>query len=219
MFLEDPPFPARIAYGARGGPEFKTRVVQLASGFEQRNIDWERARGRWTIDTAMLTRQQMAELYAFFMAVRGRAVGFRFPWHRDNIATAAPSPVDGSYGVGGMMVDQPGVFQLFKRYPAGSGFYDHRIAKPRLGPPPIPPGATVSPIPAFQVFVNGAAAGADYNLTTNTIALGAGPNDAVTWQGAFDFACRFDTDHFAPAIEELNAEQWAGIEIVELKLP
>ena len=51
MFLEDPPFPARIAYGARGGPEFKTRVVTLASGFEQRNIDWERARGRWTIDT------------------------------------------------------------------------------------------------------------------------------------------------------------------------
>ena len=39
-FLETPRFPTALAYGARGGPKFKTNIVQLASGREQRNVVW-----------------------------------------------------------------------------------------------------------------------------------------------------------------------------------
>jgi len=42
-------FPPDIAYGAVGGPEYRTTVVVTASGREQRNSAWAQARGRWRL--------------------------------------------------------------------------------------------------------------------------------------------------------------------------
>ena len=38
-FLEEQ-FPPAIAYGASGGPKFKTTIVATANGFEFANVDW-----------------------------------------------------------------------------------------------------------------------------------------------------------------------------------
>ena len=40
-------FPPKIAYGASGGPMFNTSIVTTFGGFEQRNVNWQKARGRW----------------------------------------------------------------------------------------------------------------------------------------------------------------------------
>ena len=46
-FLETPRFPLRASYGAVGGPEFATDIVEVNSGQEQRNIRWDQARAKF----------------------------------------------------------------------------------------------------------------------------------------------------------------------------
>lgn len=76
--FHDVRFPDAIARGATGGPEYSTDIITVASGFEQRNINWQASRARYDIGTGIRTREQMAEVIAFFRARKGRAYGFRF---------------------------------------------------------------------------------------------------------------------------------------------
>lgn len=71
-------FPTDISAGATGGPGFHTTILTLASGFEQRNIDWSRSRATYDVTQAARTPAQMEALVAFFFARRGKAYGFRF---------------------------------------------------------------------------------------------------------------------------------------------
>ena len=76
--FHDVRFPDAVARGATGGPEFSTDIIAVASGFEQRNVNWSAARAKYDISTGIRTREQMAEVIAFFRARKGRAYGFRF---------------------------------------------------------------------------------------------------------------------------------------------
>ncbi len=73
MGFHDVRFPDAIARGATGGPEYSTDIISVASGFEQRNINWQASRARYDIGTGIRTREQMAEVIAFFRARKGRA--------------------------------------------------------------------------------------------------------------------------------------------------
>ena len=42
-------FPDNISRGARGGPERRTQVVELASGDEERNASWVNSRRRYAV--------------------------------------------------------------------------------------------------------------------------------------------------------------------------
>src|SRR5262245_55974480 len=83
-------FPPDIAYGAVGGPEYRTTVLVTASGREQRNSAWAQARGRWNVAHGLKSRAQVAALIAFFRARKGRAHGFRFKDWTDYQATGQP---------------------------------------------------------------------------------------------------------------------------------
>ena len=67
-----------IERAAVGGPSFKTSVLQLSSGFEKRNIDWQRARGIWDISYGVDTKTNLEAVVAAFYARQGRAHTFRF---------------------------------------------------------------------------------------------------------------------------------------------
>lgn len=71
-------FPETISYGSSGGPKFKTTIFTADSGYEQRNVDWRDVRCEYDVAHGIKSREQMDELFAFFMARRGRAYGFRF---------------------------------------------------------------------------------------------------------------------------------------------
>jgi len=71
MGFHDVRFPDAIARGATGGPEYSTDIIAVASGFEQRNINWQAARARYDIGTGIRTREQMAEVIAFELEIRG----------------------------------------------------------------------------------------------------------------------------------------------------
>lgn len=78
MAFDEVRFPTEIAYGSKGGPEFSTDVVVMASGAEQRNQNWTYARYRFYPLEDIKSPTQVAEILAFFNARRGRARGFRF---------------------------------------------------------------------------------------------------------------------------------------------
>jgi uncharacterized protein (TIGR02217 family) len=78
MSFHEVQFPPRISRGATGGPGFKTTIVVTGGGYEQRNIDWQNARGRWEVGHNIKSPGDFGEVLAFFFARRGRAHGFRF---------------------------------------------------------------------------------------------------------------------------------------------
>ena len=124
MSFHEVRFPDDIAYGATGGPEFATSVVATASGYEQRNINWSAARGRWDVASGLKKQTQLDTLIAFFRARKGRAYGFRFKDWTDFKATAQ------ALGSGNGTIK---TFQLIRTYSSG-GNTDVRTI---TGPPPI----------------------------------------------------------------------------------
>ena len=121
-------FPPDIAYGAVGGPEYRTTVVVTASGREQRNSAWAQARGRWNVASGLKSRAQLAALIAFLRARKGRSYGFSFKDWTDYQATGQP------LGTGNGATTS---FQLVKRYPSGSELR----AAPSPSPSPAPSGS------------------------------------------------------------------------------
>lgn len=71
-------FPELIDFGFTGGPSFFTTIVRMAGGNEQRNVNWEEARARYTSAHRLKTQTELDDLIAFFRARRGKAIGFRF---------------------------------------------------------------------------------------------------------------------------------------------
>lgn len=70
--------PARIAAGFRSGPEWNTRIIQLANGNEVRNKNWSYARRRYTANYGAFNATDRETLLGIYEAVGGRYNQFRF---------------------------------------------------------------------------------------------------------------------------------------------
>lgn len=127
-FLETPRFPDRISANMEGGPTWATRVVILKSGYEQRNIEWDAARMRFNIATAINSAADLAEVIAWMRALRGRAHGFRIKDPLDYSATTA----EGYVGTGGVGDGLP-TGQMIKFYEIGALSEARPITKPVAG--------------------------------------------------------------------------------------
>ena len=199
MAFHEVRFPDDIAYGATGGPEFATSVVATASGFEQRNINWSAARGRWDVASGLKKQTQLDTLIAFFRARKGRAHGFRFKDWTDYKATAQ------ALGTGNGTIT---TFQLIRTYSSGGSTDVRTITKPVAG--------------SVKVYLAGVlqASGWSVNTTTGVITFSAAPANgvAVFADYEFDVPVRFDTDRMAVTIEQVNLHQWSGIPIVEIRV-
>lgn len=199
MAFHEVQFPNDIAYGATGGPEFATSVVATASGYEQRNINWSSARGRWDVASGLKKKTQLDTLIAFFRARKGRAHGFRFKDWTDFKATAQ------ALGTGNGTIT---TFQLIRTYSSGGATDVRTITKPVAG--------------TVKVYLAGVlqASGWSVNVTTGVITFTTAPgnNVAVSADYEFDVPVRFDTDRMAVTIEQVNLHQWSGIPIVEIRV-
>lgn len=192
-------FPDDIAYGAQGGPEYLTTVVATASGFEQRNVNWAAARGKWNVASGLKHQAQLDTLIGFFRARKGRAYGFRFKDWTDYKATGQ------TLGVGDGMNKS---FQLVKAYVSGAGNEVRTITKPVQG--------TVVPYLAGVKQTSGWSV----NTTTGVLTFLVAPVQgvAVTAEFEFDVPVRFDTDSMAVTIEQIDLHQWSDIPIVEIRV-
>ena len=103
MAFHEVRFPEAISRGARGGPERRTQVVELASGDEERNASWANSRRRYDVSYGIRRADDLAAVVAFFEARNGRLHGFRFrDWsdYRSGPPSQTPSPLDQPIGDG-----------------------------------------------------------------------------------------------------------------------
>jgi hypothetical protein len=100
MAFHEVRFPDNISRGARGGPERRTQVVELASGDEERNASWANSRRRYDVAYGIRRADDLAAVVAFFEARNGRLHGFRYKdWAITNPACRrrrSPRPISPS---------------------------------------------------------------------------------------------------------------------------
>ena len=72
MAFHEVRFPDNISRGARGGPERRTQIVELASGDEERNASWANSRRRYDVAYGIRRADDLAAVVAFFEALWNR---------------------------------------------------------------------------------------------------------------------------------------------------
>ncbi|MBB3971943.1 DUF2460 domain-containing protein [Hansschlegelia beijingensis] len=200
-------FPTDIARGATGGPERRTEIATLGSGFEERNAVWAHARRRWDAGLGVRTLAQLSVVVAFFEERRGRLIGFRF---RDPLDHSSAAP-----GAAVTATDQPlatgdgetMTFGLQKTYGAAFDPYRRPIRKPVAGTVRVAVAGVETT--AFTLDpVNGA------------VTLDAPPpgGAAVTAGFAFDVPVRFDTDRLEIELSAFEAGSAPSVPLVEIRL-
>ncbi len=191
--FHDVRFPDAVARGATGGPEFSTDIIAVASGFEQRNVNWSAARAKYDISTGIRTREQMAEVIAFFRARKGRAYGFRFRDWNDFEAESEPlaSTAD------------PLVWQLTKQYASGPSADQRAITKPEAG--------------TVIVRVSGNPVSVDVDHLTGLVTFSSAPGAQPYADFLFDVPVRFDTDHLPVVAVAYHIQQVSSITLIEIR--
>lgn len=185
---------------------FNTTVLELASGYEKRNINWSKVKARYNVMHGVKKPSQMTELLNFFYARYGRAYSFPFYDHKDHdITNQVIGEGDGTTQV----------FQLIKTYSSGGHSYERLITKIK---PDTISGVTVGGVP--REYNSVAANGYSVNNLTGEITFVTAPGDgAEIVVGACEFYVhvRFDSDFMDIQLVTWDAETWADIFLVEVK--
>lgn len=206
MAFHDIRFPDSISRGAKGGPERRTRIVELASGDEERNASWANSRRRYDVSYGV-RRAGAAAVVAFFEARNGRLHAFRFKdWsdYKSCLPSAAPAATDQIIGTGNGSTT---VFQLVKTYASGAQSWARAIIKPVAG--------------TVTVSLNGIAQGSGWsiNTTTGTVSFAAAPTIGVVIRAGFEFdvPVRFDTDELPVTLDIERTGSIPSISLIEVR--
>ena len=201
-------FPTAIAFHSTGGPERRTEIVTLGSGFEERNAVWANSRRRYDAGTGVKTLDDLHSVIAFFEARLGRLYGFRFRDFADFKSCApgaAVSPTDQPIGTGDGAAT---AFQLIKTYASGPASWVRRIVKPVDGTVRVAvagveqmSGITIDPTTGLVTFASAPASGA-----------------AITAGYEFDTPVRFDADLLSVNLASFAAGEIPSIPIVEVRV-
>ena len=209
MSFHDVQFPSALSFGSSGGPERRTEIVTLASGFEERNATWAHARRRYDAGLGLRSLNDVHEVVAFFEARLGMLYAFRWrdwaDW-KSCPPSESPGPFDQALGTGD---GTRTTFALKKDYASGPSVYARPISKPRSG--------TVS-VALDGVEQN---SGSDFAVDADgAVAFNAAPpaGAAVTAGFEFDVPVRFDTDRIEINLAAFEAGEIPSIPIIEVRV-
>ena len=207
MAFHEVRFPDNISRGARGGPERRTQIVELASGDEERNASWANSRRRYDISYGIRRADDLAAVVAFFEARNARLHGFRFKdWsdYKSCTPSAVPAHQDQLIGTGNGIAT---AFQLVKRYASGAQSWTRSITRPvadsvslALGSVEQLSGWSVDPATGVITFATAPAAG---------VAVRAGFE--------FDVPVRFDSDALDVTLDIERLGSITSIPLVEIR--
>ena len=207
MAFHEVRFPDNISRGARGGPERRTQIVELASGAEERNASWANSRRRYDVAYGIRRADDLAAVVAFFEARNGRLHGFRFKdWadFKSCLPSQTPGPNDQPIGTGNGSTTQ---FQLTNRYTSGAQSWMRAITKPVAG--------------TVTIALNGTpqASGWSVSTTTGLITFTTAPaaGVAITAGFEFDVPVRFDTDALDVTLDLERLGSITPIPLVEIR--
>ena len=200
-------FPTAIAFHSTGGPERKTEIVALGSGFEERNAVWANSRRRYDAGYGVKTLDDLHAVIAFFEARLGRLHGFRFKDALDFKSCApgaAVSPLDQALGTGDGATT---AFQLAKTYTSGPASWTRLIGKPVAGT-----------VRAAIVGIETAAFTVDDTTGLVTFTTPPATGAALSAGFEFDTPVRFDTDQLAINLASFTAGEIPNIPLVEIRI-
>jgi uncharacterized protein (TIGR02217 family) len=208
MAFHEARFPAGISFGSSGGPERKTEIVTLGSGFEERNAIWANSQRRYDVGYGVKTLDDIHAVIGFFEARLGRLYGFRFKDFSD-FKSCAPNadvtPADCALGTGDGSTTQ---FALRKTYQSGAGSWVRPIKKPVDG--------------SVRVALNGVeqTTGWSVDTVTGLVTFSAAPESGVSVQAGFEFdvPVRFDSDSLSINLASFRTGEIPSIPIVEIRL-
>jgi len=212
MSFHDVRFPTAISRNAQGGPERRTDVVVLGSGYEERNSRWADSRRSYNAGYGAKSLDDLHQIIAFFEERRGRLHAFRW---RDPMdwKSCAPngsvSPLDQDLGSGD---GTKTAFQLRKTYGTAFAPWARDIKKPVAN--------------TVRIAVAGVerVSGTDFavNPSTGIVTFLAGHVPAagqnVTAGFEFDVPVRFDTDKLEINLSGFTSGAIPNIPIVEVRL-
>jgi len=207
MAFHEVRFPDDISRGARGGPERRTQIVELASGDEERNASWANSRRRYDAAYGIRRADDLAAAVAFFEARNGRLYGFRWKdWadFKSCLPSGTPAATDQALGTGdGATTD----FQLVKVYSSGAQTWARTITKPIAG--------------TVLIAIDGVeqTSGWSVDTTTGLITFTTAPAAGTTITAGFEFdvPVRFDTDTLDVTLDIERLGSITSIPLIEVR--
>jgi uncharacterized protein (TIGR02217 family) len=212
MSFHDVRFPTEISRGAGGGPERRTDVVVLGSGYEERNSRWANSRRSYNAGYGVKSLDDLHAVIAFFEERRGRLHGFRWRDHADWKSCppqATPTMLDQTIGTGDGTTSS---FQLRKTYGSVHAPWARDITKPVAGSVLIAV-AGVARMPGTH-FTLDASTGLVQFLPGAVPAAG----EIVTAGFEFDVPVRFDTDKLEVSLSGFQHGAVPSIPLTEIRV-
>lgn len=210
--------PTEVERMAVGGPGFRTNLLAVVSGFEQRNKEWSKIRGEWDLSGRFMRLEEASpsvttDLHTMrnlFIIQEGRTHGFRFQDHIDFEIGDYANPTTDNQLIGTGNASQT-AFQVFKRYTFGAINYDRDIKKLTLTA-----GRVIFLLDGVVKTIT-----TDYteDRDTGIVTWNSAPAGGVLVQVAceFDIPVRFDVDHLPITLEPASLGVVSSIPIVELR--
>ena len=207
MAFHEVRFPDNISRGARGGPERRTQVVELASGDEERNASWANSRRRYDVAYGIRRADDLAAVVAFFEARNGRLHGFRYKdWadYKSALPSLAITATDQQIGTGTGSLQ---TFQLAKRYTSGAQTWVRTIAKPVAGTVRVALGMVEQ------------LSGWTLDAHTGVITFTTAPANGVIVRAGFEFdvPVRFDSDTLDVTLDFERLGSITAIPLLEIR--
>ena len=207
MAFHEVRFPDNISRGARGGPERRTQIVELASGDEERNASWANSRRRSDVAAGIRRADDLASVVAFFEARNGRLHGFRYKdWadYKSALPSQAITPIDQQIGTGTGSLQ---TYQLSKRYTSGAQTWVRTITKPVTGTVRVALGMVEQ------------MSGWTLDTTTGVITFTTAPVNGVIVRAGFEFdvPVRFDSDSLDVTLDFERLGSITAIPLLEIR--
>lgn len=210
MAFHEVQFPPTISVNSRGGPQRRTEIVILGSGYEERNQRWADSRRRYNAGYGVKSLDDLHAIAAFYEERRGQLHGFRWKDWSDYKSCAplqTPSATDQNIGTGDASED---TFQLVKAYGVSYAPYSRTINKP-VNSTVLIAVDSVTQTETTHYTIN-------YATGVVTFVSPPGMGLAVTAGFEFDVPARFDTDYLELQLQPPQFGEFPDIPIVELKI-
>lgn len=181
MGFQNVRFPTDISAGSVGGPGYKTLIVTVDSGAEERTARRSQMKHKYDVVKGVQKTDQLHALKTFHIAMRGAEDSFRFKDFVDFHSNptnpsyySSPGTKDQRIGVGDGVTTQ---FQLIKNYTLGAVNRVRTISTPVDG--------------TVRVWVNNVekTSGVDFtvNDTTGIVVFGTAPTSGHNIDASFEF--------------------------------
>lgn len=197
-------FPFPLSFGARGGPERQTDIVQLASGHESRNSHVSQSRRRYDVGAGIKSLDDLHSLISFFEARHGQLYGFLFRDPMDFKSCAPQQAISASDQIIGHGDGDQTHFDLVKIYGDDQAEYSRKIAYPDVA--------------SLIVESDDVPALASWDEQTRQLVFSSAPaaGAVITAGFEFDVPVRFDMSQLDLALEGFGAGKAVNIPLIEV---